>query len=122
MAIKCINDVGKDISPMLILTSTQQLALWFNNNLDDNIAVTTTKTRFTNDWILLQWVKHFKKFSVAYLKDMWHLLLMDGYRSHHIYKFLKFCADYRIKPVGIPPHTTHLLQPLDVYIFQSLKH
>lgn len=38
---------------MLILTGIQQLAPWFNNDLDDDIAVTTAETGYTNDWIYL---------------------------------------------------------------------
>lgn len=45
---------------------------------------------------------------------------MDGYGSHHTYEFLKFCEDYKIKVY--PPHITHLLQLLDVCVFQPLKH
>lgn len=44
-----INSVGKDIPPILILTGIQQLTSWFNNNLDDDIAITTAKTGYTND-------------------------------------------------------------------------
>ena len=62
-AIECINSVGKNILPMLILTWIQQLTPWFNNDLDDDIAITTAETRYTNDWISLQWVKHFEKYS-----------------------------------------------------------
>ncbi len=49
-AIECINGVGRDISPMLILTGIQQLAPWFNN---DDMAITTAETGYTNDWISL---------------------------------------------------------------------
>ena len=35
---------------------------------------------------------------------------------------LKFFKDHKIKAVGMPPHTTHLLQPLDVCVFQPLTH
>ena len=50
-AMECINGDGSDIPPMLILTGSQQLMPWFNNDLDDNIAITTAETRYTNDWI-----------------------------------------------------------------------
>ena len=50
------------------------------------------------------------------------MLLLDGYGAHHTYPFLKFCKAHNIIPFGFPPHTTHLLQPLDVAVFQPLKH
>lgn len=116
----CINGVGRNIPPMLILTGTQQLALQFNNNLDDDIAVSTAETGYTNDWISLQQVKHFEKYFAKRQQGVWCLLLMDGHGLHHTYKFLKFCEDHKIKAVGMPPHITHFLQPLDVCIFEPL--
>ena len=47
---------------------------------------------------------------------------MNGHRSYHKYKFLKFYKNHKIKVVSMPPYTTHLLQLLDVYMFQLLKH
>ena len=61
--MECINGVGRDIPPMFILTGIQQLAPWFNNNLDDDIVITTAKTGYTNNWIFLQYIKHFEKHS-----------------------------------------------------------
>jgi hypothetical protein len=32
------------------------------------------------------------------------------------------CDNNGITPFGFPPHTTHILQPLDVVVFQPYKH
>ena len=121
-AMECINRIGGDIPPILIVTGIQQLAPWFNNDLSDDIAVTTAETEYTNDWISLKWMKHFEKYFTRKQQGAYRLLLLDSHGSHHIDEFLKFCEDHKIKPVGMPPHTTHLLQPLDVCVFQPLKH
>ena len=47
---------------------------------------------------------------------------MDGYESHDTYEFLEYCEYYNIIPFTFPSHTTHLLEPLDVCVFQSAKH
>lgn len=120
--IKCINGIGGDIPPMLILTRIQQLTPWFNNDLSDDIAVTTAETEYKNDLISLQWIKHFEKYSTRKQQGAYRLPVLDGHRSYHTYEFLKFCMDHKIIPVGMPLHTTHLLQPLDVCVFQLLKH
>lgn len=67
-------------------------------------------------------MKHFEKSSAKRLQGAWRLLFVDGYGSHHTYEFLKFCEYHKIKAVGMPPNTTHLLYPLDVFVFQPLKH
>lgn len=120
--IECINGVDSDIPPMLVVTKVQLLASFFNNDLANNIIVTTSETRYSNDWISLQWLKHFDKFSSRYQKEPWRLLLMDGHGSHHTHEFLKYCEDHNIVPLELSSHITHLLQSLDVCVFQSFKH
>ena len=107
---------------MFILSGIQQLAPWFNNDLDNNVVITVLDTGFNNDWISLQWIQHFEKFSARKQQGAWRLLLLDSFGSHHIYEVVKFCEDHKIIPFSMPSHTTHLLQPLDVGVFQPLKH
>lgn len=64
--IECINGVGSDVPPMLVVTGVQFLALFFNNDLLDNVIVTIFKTGYSNEWISLQWLKHFDKFRSQY--------------------------------------------------------
>ena len=49
------------------------------------------------------------------------LLLLDGHASHYNPTFLKMAAEEGIIVFCLPPHTTHLLQPLDNGAFASLK-
>jgi len=46
---------------------------------------------------------------------------MDGYSSHVNIEFVKFCWLKKIIPICLSPHSTHLLQPLDLVIFSVLK-
>jgi hypothetical protein len=48
--------------------------------------------------------------------------MMNEYGSHHTVEFIEYCDQAKIIPFDLPAHTTHLLQPLDVVIFQPLKH
>jgi hypothetical protein len=50
------------------------------------------------------------------------MLIFDGYKSHVSEPFLVYCWQHKIIPFQLPPHSTHLLQPLDIGIFQPLKH
>jgi hypothetical protein len=49
------------------------------------------------------------------------LLLLDGYGSHLTARFIAFCIDRSIDLVVLPPHTSHILQLLDVGVFSPLK-
>ena len=50
------------------------------------------------------------------------MLIFDGHGSHVSNEFLFYCWEDRIVPFQLPPHSTHLLQPLDIGMFQPLKH
>ena len=48
------------------------------------------------------------------------LLTLDGHVSHINYKFLRYYEQNDIIVFCLPPHSTHLLQPLDVGLFSPL--
>ena len=49
------------------------------------------------------------------------LLLCDGHDSHISAQFVRFCIDHDIVLFLLLPHSSHLLQPLDVGVFSPLK-
>ena len=51
----------------------------------------------------------------------WKLLLLDGHTSHRSDEFLFLAEKYHIILFEYPSHLTHVLQPLDVGIFQTFK-
>jgi hypothetical protein len=77
---------------------------------------------YSNDQLSLDWLHYFEKHTRKLTKGAKRLLLLDGYRSHHTIEFIQYCDNNNIIPFGFPPHTTHILQPLDVVVFQPYKH
>lgn len=49
------------------------------------------------------------------------LLFIDGHTSHLSYHVSKFCSENGIILIALFPNATHLLQPMDVAVFRSLK-
>ena len=49
------------------------------------------------------------------------LLILDGHESHHSLGFQELCKENNIYTLCMPPHSSHLLQPLDVGCFSPLK-
>jgi hypothetical protein len=49
------------------------------------------------------------------------LLVLDSHESHLTATFDKTCQENSIIPICMPPHASHLLQPLDVGCFAVLK-
>lgn len=70
----------------------------------------------------MKWIAHFNKNTKDNVTGTKRLLIVDGHGSHHTKQFIGYCLENDIIPFGLPPHMTHLLQPLDVVVFQPLKH
>ncbi|CZT49124.1 uncharacterized protein RSE6_09920 [Rhynchosporium secalis] len=95
----------------------------------------------------LGWIQHFDKHTKRLLEldnDAWRLdifddpkdekpvargepeksrlLIIDGHESHVNMDFLQYAEDNNIIVLALPPHLTHKMQPLDIGVFQSLKH
>ena len=70
----------------------------------------------------MKYLIHFYDNTYKETKGKWRMLIFDDYRSHVSEPFLVYCWQYKIVPFQLPPHSTHLLQPLDIGNFQPLKH
>lgn len=49
------------------------------------------------------------------------MLVLDGHESHQSVDFEAYCKDHNIIPICLPPHSSHITQPLDVEVFSALK-
>jgi hypothetical protein len=50
------------------------------------------------------------------------MLLMDGFSVHEDPQFIWYCTMFDNIPYQLPSHTSLLLQPFDVGVYQHLKH
>ena len=76
---------------------------------------------WTDNEIGLEWIKQcFEPETQCDDDSEYRLLILDGHASHVTTKVIRFCVDHKIILLCLPPHTTHLLQPLDVGIFAAL--
>lgn len=50
------------------------------------------------------------------------MLIFDGHGSYLTDEFTYYCWAHDIIPFKLLPHSTHLLQPLDIGVFQPFKH
>jgi len=49
------------------------------------------------------------------------ILYVDGHSSHLTLPVVQFCMDHQIELIALFPNATHLIQPLDVVLFRTLK-
>uniref|UniRef100_A0A1B0GJE9 HTH CENPB-type domain-containing protein n=1 Tax=Lutzomyia longipalpis TaxID=7200 RepID=A0A1B0GJE9_LUTLO len=50
------------------------------------------------------------------------VMIGDNLSSHISLEVLKQCEEHNIKFIALPPNSTHMLQPLDVAVFRSVKY
>jgi hypothetical protein len=81
-----------------------------------------SESGYVNDELAFEWIQHFERLTSPQIEGEWRLLLCDNYGSHTFFEFLEFAEQHHIVVVGLPAHTSHLLQPLDVVLFQPYKH
>ena len=121
-AIACINGEGWSIPPFLIVQGVNHLANWYTEGgLPHDWVIKPTSNGWTNNETGLEWIKHFDKHTAARTKSPYRMLVLDGHESHESAEFQEYCKTHNIITLGLPPHSSHLTQPLDVGCFSVLK-
>ncbi|USP74405.1 uncharacterized protein yc1106_01679 [Curvularia clavata] len=119
-AIECVNASGWCLPPFIILSGKVHQSSWYRDlPLDWTIGV--SDNGWTTDELGLEWVKHFNQHTAARTAGVYRLIILDGHSSHATPEFDQYCADNKIITLCMPPHTSHLLQPLDVSCYSPLK-
>ncbi|KAF1924141.1 CENP-B protein, partial [Didymella exigua CBS 183.55] len=74
-----------------------------------------------NNTLGLEWLKHFNAHTKTRQVGGRTLLIINGHKSHCLVAFQDLCREKKIITLCMPPHSSHLLQPLDVACFSPLK-
>jgi hypothetical protein len=119
--VEAVSADGFVIPPLIILSGKTILFWWFRL-LEDDEQVAVTDTGYINGQIAYQWVQHFEKSTQPRMRGQYRILICDRYGSHMTYEFVKFCEDHNTLLAFLPPHSSHLLQPLDNGVFNVFKH
>lgn len=120
--IECIRTDGWSLPPMVIFKGKQHLSTWYSEQLPPDWTIGVSENGWTNDTLGLSWLTDvFEKHTANRTKGRYRLLILDGHGSHNTPEFDLFCSEHSIITLCMPPHSSHLLQPLDVGCFASLK-
>jgi hypothetical protein len=121
-AIITINCKSQKVPPMIIFKGAYHLSKNFDNDLDGDILFARSESGFTTDRLGLKYIEHFDRFTKKSTIGLYRVIIFNGYSSHVTQDFIDYCWEYRIRLFLLLSHFTHLLQPLDVGVFQTLKH
>ena len=120
--IECINASGWALPPCVIFKGKVFVESWFDSGLPDDWRFEVSPNGWTSDEIGLRWLgKLFIPTTSSRTKGGYRLLILDGHGSHLTPRFDEICEENKIIPICMPPHSSHLLQPLDIGCFAVLK-
>jgi hypothetical protein len=121
-AIDCISSYGHCVPPVIIFEGKVHQSTWYSDTLPLDWVIGVSENGWTDNELGLTWLKHvFEKHTAQHTKGVYRLLILDGHGSHTTPEFDLFCKEHSIITLCMPPHSSHLLQPLDVGYFAVLK-
>jgi hypothetical protein len=99
------------LPPPLFVFKGKDLPSDFSVGAPPGSKATVTPSAFVDSQVFEEWVDHFIQ-SIPQARPV--LLVLDNHASHNGLPIRRKCMSF-------PPHTTHLLQPLDAGCFRSFK-
>ena len=121
-AIACISAEGWSIPPFLVVKGSYHLSNWYTEGgLPHDWVIKPTSNGWTTNETGLDWLKHFDKHTASRARGPYRMLVLDGHESHESAEFQEYCKAHNIITLCLPPHSSHLTQPLDVGCFSPLK-
>ena len=120
IAIKGINASSWSIPPFIILSGKLHQVSQYRD-LPTNQVIAVSDNGWTTNELGFKWLKHFNRYIVSRISRAYHLLILNGHGSYTTLKFNQYCAENKIITLYMPTYTLHLLQPLNVGCFSSLK-
>ncbi|EEA22979.1 pogo transposable element, putative [Talaromyces marneffei ATCC 18224] len=121
-AIEATNSTGWALPSYIIFKAKKNVRVGWFDDLPDDWRINISDNGWTTDQIGLEWLKtHFIPYISGRTRGKYRMLILDGHGSHLTAEFDRTCTENNIIPICMPPHSLHLLQPLDVGCFAVLK-
>jgi hypothetical protein len=116
--LECISLSNRYTSPWIIFKAKAQQKQWFKALKSSHIFL--SENGWTDDELGVAWLKECFESETRPTDGGYRMLLFDGHPSQISKEATRFCIANKIILLCLPAHTTHLLQPLDVGIFNPL--
>ncbi|RYC79285.1 hypothetical protein BFJ63_vAg17832 [Fusarium oxysporum f. sp. narcissi] len=120
--VESISATGRILPPFIIMSGVQITARWTDNDLKGDAVLVTTPKGYIDDVVACEFFAHFERHPRAIETGKKRVLLLDGCESHFTRDLYNLATASNVVLFPLPPHLTHMLQPLDVGLFSSYKH
>ena len=120
--VECSCADGTSISPLVIFKAENLNYQWIPASVADEWMFACNSKGWTSNEHGFQWLKRcFEPSTRDKANGGYRLLICDGHDSHITGEWIGHCMDNNIVLLILPPHTSHLTQPLDISVFGPLK-
>ena len=120
--VECVCADGSHIPPLVIFKAENLSKEWIPASIHGNWRFNCNSKGWTSNAHGLDWLKRcFDPETRAKADGKYRVLICDGHDSHITAEFIAHCIDNNILLMILPPHSSHLTQPLDVGVFGPLK-
>jgi hypothetical protein len=121
--IEGVNACGWSLPLIIILKGKNHQAFWYEiEGLSYGGVIAVSENGWISNQLGLFWLKKvFNKHTQSRTIGRYRLLILDGHGSHSGPEFDQFCTENSIISLYMLPHSSHLLQPLNVSCFFPLK-
>ena len=120
--VECICADRSVVPPLVIFKAKNVSKQWIPASINGIWAVNCNSKGWTSNEHGLDWLKRcFDPKTHNKAAGEYRLLICDGHDSHITAEFIAHCIDNKILLMILPPHSSHLTQPLDVGVFRALK-
>lgn len=115
--IACCNAAGHFIPPGIIFKGVR-MNEELQQYLPSESVVFMTRTSYNAEETFYKWLAHFNQ----HKNSDKCILVLDGHASHiKSLRVIEYCDANNISVICLPSHTSHMLQPLDISFFKTLK-
>ena len=115
--LACCSAAGYALPPFVILDRLTLKEDFTTGEVPGTICGLSRKGWIDGDLFEMWFVRHF----LAHTPPVRPILLMDGHSSHYQPAAIQRAAEEGVIMFTLPPHTSHLTQPLDRGCFGPLK-
>lgn len=119
--IECICADGSVIPPMVIFKGKRLMSSWLPVTPPKGWLWSCNDKGWTSNEHGRKWLELFNASTATKTNNRKRLLICDGHDSHISAEFVRYCIDNDIFILLLVPHSSHLMQPLDVGVFGPLK-
>jgi DDE superfamily endonuclease/Tc5 transposase DNA-binding domain/helix-turn-helix, Psq domain len=120
--IEAINAAGEALPPIIIWKGKHLYSGFISEDTPQDWSFAVSENGWTSNMLGLEWlIQVFERKTREKAAGARRLLIADGHGSHIRADFIAYCMEYDIDLLILPPHCSHILQPLDVGVFAAFK-